>query len=91
MATDTDALKLRLVEIRKGLGFTQNAMANQLGMSLRAYNDIETGISKARTIHVLAAERVALINAVLKEAPELAPLEVRQDAIDLARMAGGVR
>ena len=76
----------KLISIRKRLEFTQHEMATQLGMSLRAYHSLETGESAVRDIHILAAERVALINAVLKENPMLAGPDVRSDALDLAAL-----
>lgn len=79
----------KLQAIRKGLGFTQTGMANQMGMSLRAYQALEKGESEVRDIHLLAAERVAMINAVLKNNPMLAPADVRADALDLVALLRG--
>jgi DNA-binding XRE family transcriptional regulator len=78
-----------LAELRKQLGFTQQAMANQLGLSLRAYHDIESGKAEYREIHRLAAERVALMIAVLKGNPMLAPADVRREALDLVALIRG--
>jgi hypothetical protein len=61
-------------------------MAERLGMALRGYQDIESGESKYRFIHRLAAERVALALAVDRGAPDLAPISLREDAIELVRL-----
>jgi DNA-binding XRE family transcriptional regulator len=78
-------LKEDLVELRKELGLTQQEMATQLDMALRSYQAIEAGESEYRFIHRLAVERVALMIAVDKKDPMLAPPSVRQDAIELVR------
>jgi DNA-binding XRE family transcriptional regulator len=79
-----------LIAIRKGLDFTQTAMADLLGMSLRAYQALEAGESTVRPIHILAAERAAMMNAVLKGSPMLAPESVRADALDLVTLIRGL-
>jgi DNA-binding XRE family transcriptional regulator len=79
-------LKEDLIELRKELGLTQQEMANQLDMALRSYQAIEAGESEYRFIHRLAAERVALMIAVDKKAPMLAPPSLRRDAIKLVRV-----
>jgi transcriptional regulator with XRE-family HTH domain len=84
--TDESYLKEDLVSLRKDLGLTQQEMAERLGMALRGYQDIEAGESKYRFIHRLAAERVALALAVDRGAPDLAPIAVRADAVELVRL-----
>lgn len=79
----------RLVAIRKQLDITQSEMAGELGMSLRAYQALEAGESAVRAIHLLAAERVTLTNAVLKQNPMLALVEIRSEALELARLIKG--
>jgi transcriptional regulator with XRE-family HTH domain len=76
-------LKEDLIELRKSLDFTQKQMAEEMGLSLRAYQAIEAGESEYRMLHRLAAERVAMMRAVDLKNPALAPLPVRQDAIAL--------
>jgi DNA-binding XRE family transcriptional regulator len=71
--------------IREHLGLTQKAMAQHLGMSLRAYSDVENGVSECRMIHMLAAERIALRIAKQRERPFLAPPSVRGDAMIFRR------
>ena len=51
--------KSELISMRKSLGLTQTQMASELGMSLRAYSDIETGKTAYRQIHRLAVLQVA--------------------------------
>ncbi|RIY00200.1 XRE family transcriptional regulator [Aureimonas flava] len=48
------------IALRKRLGLTQTQLANYLGMSLRAIQDIENGRSALRLVHVLAIERLSL-------------------------------
>jgi hypothetical protein len=50
-------------------------MAKQIGMSLRAYHDIETGKATYRLPHRLAAERAAPALTVARGDPMLAPAE----------------
>jgi transcriptional regulator with XRE-family HTH domain len=83
---DEAYLKEDLVELRRDLGLTQQEMAERLGMALRSYQDIEAGESKYRFIHRLAAERVALALAVDRGDPDLAPIALREDAVELVRL-----
>jgi len=77
-----------LLELRNSLGLTQTEFANRMGVSFRAYQDLEAGISKLRPVHVMAAERAALAYAVETEQPMLAPAGVRRDAVKLAKLLG---
>lgn len=79
-----EASRLYVISIRERLGFTQQAMADRLGMSLRAYHDVEGGASKCRPIHVLAAERISLQEAKLRENAELMAKPVAQEVRALA-------
>lgn len=78
-----------LVALRKSLDLTQAEMAGRVGLGLRAYQDIEAGVSKLRPIHAHAAERAALTLAVERANPMLAPAAVRREALDLARLITG--
>lgn len=78
-----------LVALRKRLDLTQAGMAERVGLSLRAYQDIEASVSKLRPIHAHAAERAALALAVERADPMLAPAVVRRQALDLARLITG--
>ena len=80
-----------LVALRKSLNLTQAEMAERIGLGLRAYQDIEGGVSKLRPIHVNAAERAALSLAVERGNPMLAPAGVRREALDLAGLIRGER
>jgi transcriptional regulator with XRE-family HTH domain len=84
--SDESYIKDDLIELRKELGLTQQQMADELGMVLRAYQGIEAGESEYRRIHRLASERIALQIAVDRQAPMLAPGSVRKDANELVRM-----
>ncbi len=60
-----------LIDLRFDLGLTQEEIAKEIGLSRRAYLDIETGKAAFRRIHQLAAERVALTYEA-KEKPSVA-------------------
>jgi len=79
-------LKQDLINLRKELGLTQQQMADQLDMALRAYQAIEAGESEYRFVHRLAAERVALAIAADTKEPALAPQSVRDDAVEVVRV-----
>jgi len=79
-------LKDDLIDLRNNLGLTQQEMADHLDLALRSYQAIEAGESAYRYIHRLAAERVALMLAVDKRHPTLAPDTVRRDAVELVRL-----
>lgn len=78
-----------LIALRKALGLTQTEFAARLGMTMRGYQDIETGKSGLRPIYALGAERVALAIAVERGEINLAPAAVRRDALALARLITG--
>ncbi|PWB94641.1 helix-turn-helix domain-containing protein [Methylosinus sporium] len=77
-----------LIALRKRLGLTQVEMADRMGLSTRALQVIEAGES-LRGLHVAAAERVALAVAVERGDPMLAPVTIRREALELARMVTG--
>lgn len=68
-----------LIEIRKHWGLSQTTMANQIGLALRAYQDIENKRSALRPLHVLAIERVSLARAALLGDKSLMLDSVRTD------------
>ncbi|KTR02059.1 hypothetical protein NS365_22520 [Aureimonas ureilytica] len=49
------------VAFRKRLGLSQTQLADHMGMSLRAIQDIENGRAQLRRIHILAIERLSLM------------------------------
>lgn len=78
-----------LLALRKALGLTQTEMGRAIGLSIRTYNAIETGATKIRTLHVLAAERVALTYAAERRQADFLPAEVLQDALELSGQITG--
>jgi transcriptional regulator with XRE-family HTH domain len=50
-----------LLAMRKELGLTQAAMAERMGVPFRTYQDLETGTSAIRPIHVKAAAYAKLL------------------------------
>lgn len=73
-----------LIALRNTLGINQTEMAEEIGLSLRAYQAIEGGESQLRKLHILAAERAALSRAVEVGNPMLAPANVRKESLKLA-------
>jgi hypothetical protein len=51
-----------LKSVRKGLGFTQAVMADEMGVPLRTYEDLECGKSGLRTVHMNAVGFAVLMN-----------------------------
>jgi DNA-binding XRE family transcriptional regulator len=76
-----------LTEIRKGLGFSQNTMADLLELNTRKYQAFEWGECEIPNLYILAAERIALTFAVLHNAPMNAPPAIRKEAFALTRLA----
>lgn len=74
-----------LTRLRKLLGLPQSEMARRMGLSLRPYQELESDDQKIRRRHVRLAESVALDVAIEREDPELAPANVRNKAMKLAR------
>lgn len=75
-----------LVALRKSWDITQTDMAARLGLSLRAYQDVESGKATLRPLHVKAVERAALDIAIERRNPMLAPPAARRAALALARL-----
>lgn len=82
--TTREAWRSSLIDIRARLDATQAQMAKKLGMSLRAYSDIETGVSKCRRVHILSAERISLTQAVQSGDLDLLAPSVRKEVGALA-------
>ncbi|GAB6842357.1 transcriptional regulator with XRE-family HTH domain [Methylorubrum rhodinum] len=79
-----------LFNVRSLIGLTQQEMADNLGLSLRAYSDLENAISKIRTLHVLAVDQLALWEAVRRNDRSLLPARLRMDLMDaVALMRAG--
>jgi transcriptional regulator with XRE-family HTH domain len=77
-----------LISLRKNAKLSQAEMAAGIGLRLRAYSDLEAAKVALQERHARAAERFLLALAVARQDPMLAPRNVRQDAIALARMLG---
>jgi transcriptional regulator with XRE-family HTH domain len=77
------------IALRKQLGLTQTELGVFFGLKLRTVQDIESGKSPLRPAYALAAERVALALAIERKEPMLAPLSVRREALELARLIAG--
>lgn len=80
-----DAFRAYLIEMRGNLEYTQADMAHGLGLSLRAYSDLETGASKCRQIHIMAAERLTLFRAYQAGDPAVLGKWVRRDIESLTK------
>jgi len=78
-----------LKALRDRAGITQAEMADLIGLSHRAYQDVEAGASKLRNLHALAVERVSLALALSQGNIDLALPSVRRDALSLAAMIRG--
>ncbi|GBD48083.1 helix-turn-helix domain-containing protein [Methylopila sp. Yamaguchi] len=76
--------------LRDRANLTQLGMASLVGLSLRAYQDIENGVSEFRDLHRVAIERVALDLAVERGDPMIAPPSIRAAAMDFCNMLRGV-
>jgi transcriptional regulator with XRE-family HTH domain len=77
-----------LIALRKTLGLTQAEMATEMGLSHRAYQELEGGSGPISRRNRNAAERVSLRIAVLRADPKLAVIAVRLEATELAAMIG---
>lgn len=75
-----------LVALRAELGLTQTEMADEIGLKLRAYQDLEGGKSPIRKLHILAIERVALARAVIEGRTKLMPHGVFNDVMMAAKL-----
>jgi len=79
-----------LVDIRERLGWPQVVMAQEMGLSLRAYQALEAGETPMRRIHQLAAERVALSTAWAQNRPDFIKGQIAREVIELAQNAYGL-
>lgn len=82
-----DAADLRAFRERAGL--KQVEMALLVGMSPRAYQDLEGGASELRHVHALALERASLSLALERRDISLALPAVRKDSLDLVALIRG--
>jgi transcriptional regulator with XRE-family HTH domain len=67
-----------LIDLRTTLNISQITMASRMGLSLRAFRNIENGKVRLRRVHELAIERVLIDYAIARNDPELlGDLQVR--------------
>lgn len=79
LSTQSEMRRAYVASLRKQMNLTQQEMANHLGMSVRAYSDVENGVSECRLIHMLAVERITLQQAKIQEDPALVANPVVQE------------
>ncbi|WP_105430205.1 helix-turn-helix transcriptional regulator [Neorhizobium sp. T6_25] len=78
--------------MRNQIGVTQVAMAEAMGMPLRSYEDVESGKSATRPIHIAAAKWAAIKikatgksdNPLPSDVAEMARHALEQDAGDIS-------
>ena len=75
-----------MMQLRKALGLNQTKMASRMGLSLRPYQELESGDRGVRARHVRLAESVALDIVIEKQNLQLAPENVRKKVTLLALM-----
>ena len=80
------AEEFSLVGLRKALELSQAKMAERMGLSLRPYQQLESGDRRVRPRYIRLAESVALDIAIEKQNLELAPENVRKKVTLLALM-----
>lgn len=80
-----------LTDLRKRLGVTQTQIAEILGMSHRAYQEIENGRTPIRGIHRYAIDRASLEIAAKRGDLMLATPGVRRDLLALIDALQGKR
>lgn len=75
-----------LETLREGLGLTQAELAERFGIGLRTYSELKNAGGDVPERYRLAAERVALSVAVELGDANLAPPDVRREALALANI-----
>ncbi|GLK69194.1 hypothetical protein [Hansschlegelia plantiphila] len=70
-----------IVQLRRNLQMTQRELAEQLGMNIRSWQEVEAGKTKIKEIHELALERVALRRAAETDNPSFMPAGLKADAL----------
>lgn len=76
------------IAIRKNLGFSQTALAGEMGVSMRTIQALESK-PEVPAVYSLALERIALSFAAQAGLITLAPTSVRSDALALAKAIVG--
>ncbi|MDR3510352.1 MAG: helix-turn-helix transcriptional regulator [Caulobacteraceae bacterium] len=72
--------------IREKLGFTQAETARRIGLSLRAYSDLENRKTPLRRTHLMAMRLLTLEEAVARQDRSVANITVRELADDFAQL-----
>lgn len=82
-----------LTHLREACGLTQSGMAHAMGLSSRAYQEIEArdGTDSLSSRHRLLAERASLAMAVRRRDVMLALPGIRREAMDLMEIFRGER
>jgi hypothetical protein len=75
-----------LVALRTALGFTQSTMAFHLELGVREYQSFEWGEAEVPNLYMLAAERIAMIQAVRQRAPMMLSPAIRGEVLLLATL-----
>jgi transcriptional regulator with XRE-family HTH domain len=81
----------RLAVRRNALKLTQSEMANRLGLSLRAYQDLEKSVDPIRPAYKLAVDMISMREAVRREDASLASEAALVHALHLAQLVPHVR
>ncbi|KAB0682023.1 helix-turn-helix domain-containing protein [Aureimonas leprariae] len=76
----------QFIALRKQFGYTQSTLADRLGMSLRAVQDIESGKAKVRKVHSLAMDRIAIMRAAFTGDATLLTEEAVTDVLALGEV-----
>lgn len=74
---------------RSSTGLSQANLAEMMGMKLRAYQDLESGVSQISQRHWQALETASLRLALMNGNVDLALPSIRRDALDFAAMVRG--
>ena len=75
---------MELLNIRNGLGVSQNVFANRMGLPLRALEDLETGRTTTQEVHIRAAFWAAMELASEMSMPGALPEDVHDIVRKLA-------
>jgi transcriptional regulator with XRE-family HTH domain len=74
---------------RRRLHLSQAELAERLGMSLRGYQDLERADASVKPVYFLALEFLQLQVAAERKAPELASVQGRALALEIAALIKG--
>ena len=77
----------QLRPLRQKLQWTQAVMAAAIGLTLRAYCDLESGKTRWRKLHELAFERLLMREAARRGRPHMVNAALRRDVEDLFKQA----